>query len=346
MANKKVNGGSGGGAAAVFGLVALMLTGLLGFFDAMFVRASLQERAARNQWEQVPAVVTVSKVEVSRGSESDTYTPRIHFQYSVNGRDHTGKRYAFLDHFSAGERHALRQTEAYPVGSRVTAYVHPSDPTEAVLSVDGSAFPKIVLLFLTPFHCAAFALLAAAFNAARRRRNQGELSDLEYKYIHYSDAHHFVIRKRPWAPQFTFLVALGALGFLASFAVAFGKVEHLSPQVLVACVVIAAAMARQMAKRAARPEHFLHVDRESLTFAYPADGEPIVFTSRSVVDVQSSMTGVTVNDQRIYRHEIRFGEGPNATTMFAFKGPIEEGEQLRGIIDSQLDQAADAAAAA
>lgn len=345
MASKKMKGCGGGGAIAAFGFIALLLTGFLGFFDAVFVRARLQERQARAHWDQVPAEVTVSTVHVSHGAESETYTPRIHFQYRVNGRELTGKRYTFFDRIGAGEQHAIREAKSYPMGSTVTAYVNPDDPAEAVISVDGSALPKIIFLFLTPFHCAAFALLAAAFGAARRRRTQGGLSDLEYRYVHFSDAHHFVIRRRPWAPHFSFFGILGLLGFLASFVVAFSGADQLAPHVLGACILAAAAITRYFVKRAARPDNFLHVDRESQTFAYPADGERVEFSNCNVIDVESSATKVTINDRPIFRHEIRIGEGSNAATMYAFKGPIEEGEELRGIIDEELGRSAEAAAA-
>ena len=333
MASKKVKGR---GTTFVLGCAALMVCGLLAIFDGLFIRQALQEREARGHWEQVPAIVTASKVDISRGSDSTSYTPRIHFRYLLDGRDYTGKNYSFLKGFSAGERYADRVVESYPRGAEVTAYVDPKDPSRAVLSVDGSAFPKLALIFLAPFHCVAFGLLAAAFGASRRRKAQGELSDLEYRYVHFSDQHHFVVRKRPAGPTVYFLGSLGLITFVMTFVIGLSGADHLAPLALISSVAAAAALTRSLCNKAARPENFLHVDRDGRTFAYPADAERVEFGESNVIDVDSTSTNVTINDQRIYKHDIRIGEGSDAATMFTFKGPIHEGEALREIIEGQL----------
>ncbi len=333
MANKKLKGR---GAIVVLGCFALMVSGMLALFDGYFVRAHLQEREARAHWEQVPGVVTASKIDASHGSDGSSYTPRIHFQYRFDGRDYTGKRYSFLDDFSGGEAYASRAVEAHPKGAEVITYVNPTDPSQAVLSVDGSAFPKLALLLLTPFHCIAIGLLASVIAGLRRRRAQGDLTDLEFQYVHFSDQHHFVIRKMPVPAIACFLGLLGLMTFVATFIVGFSGADHLAPYVLGASALTAGALTVHFAKKSRRAENFLHVDREGRTFAYPADGERIGFGDHNVIDVESTRTNVTINDEPIYEHQIRIGEDTDAATMFEFKGPIQDGEELRGIIEREL----------
>ena len=62
-------------------------------------------------------------------------------------------RYAFGVDLHLNRSFSRKVVAEHPLGSSVTARVDPEDPASAVLRVDGSARPRLVLVFLVPFHC-------------------------------------------------------------------------------------------------------------------------------------------------------------------------------------------------
>jgi hypothetical protein len=98
-------------------------------------------------WNQVPARVISSDVRSHRGDDSTTYSVNILYAYSIDGREYRSNRYGFMNASSSGYRGKKEIVRRYPAGTRFTAYVNPSDPTEAVIE---RGFTKDMFLLLVP----------------------------------------------------------------------------------------------------------------------------------------------------------------------------------------------------
>lgn len=129
------------------GIILGMLCGglfLLAFAagGAYLIYSSLKSRkkaeASRN-WPAASGVVRSVKVSEqtstdSEGDSSTSYTPRVEYDYSVNGVLYRGKKLAFgAEKGYASEKAAWAALAAYPEGASVTVYYDPANPGEAVL---------------------------------------------------------------------------------------------------------------------------------------------------------------------------------------------------------------------
>ena len=98
----------------------------------------LRDRAQRMiRWPSVPGSVTGTDI-VADGTFEDgsaAYYPRISYKYVVAGKEYSSQRRSLIN-VGAGRflRAGLRKTvERYPVGSEVTVFYDPADPSEAIL---------------------------------------------------------------------------------------------------------------------------------------------------------------------------------------------------------------------
>jgi hypothetical protein len=103
-------------------------------FIVVMLRA---QRGARSEssWRQVPGVILTSNAE----SAYEGYLPHIRFDYTFEGSKYVGGQFksAILTYNWRGP--SERVVGRYPPGTRVTVYVNPSNPKDAVLepSVSG-----------------------------------------------------------------------------------------------------------------------------------------------------------------------------------------------------------------
>jgi hypothetical protein len=133
------------------------LTTFLGFFGR-----PLRQMVVAWHWRPTPAVVLASEIrqkQIHGEVHFTAYWPDVVFRYRVNGRDHRSNNLNFTDFptpWYYGKRGIARR---YPPGSRVTCYVNPSDPFEAVLTRD----PSVTLwLGLWPLTMALLGIIGAA----------------------------------------------------------------------------------------------------------------------------------------------------------------------------------------
>lgn len=122
-----------GGACAV--IVPLIF--LIGF-GIFFYRRYQQGNAARasaQSWPSTSGAVLSSSVQVRRTNKSRSEYPVVVYQYEVNGQSYQGQRVKASDKFMsirlAGETQAT--VARYPIGSRVTVYYDPANPSESAL---------------------------------------------------------------------------------------------------------------------------------------------------------------------------------------------------------------------
>lgn len=97
--------------------------------------ANEANRAALN-WHETIGRVVKSRVEVS-GGEFTSVTPRVIYEYEVNGQIYKSSLLRAGDKFlviqTGGSRTAYDIVDKYPEGAIVTVYYNPQNPSEAVL---------------------------------------------------------------------------------------------------------------------------------------------------------------------------------------------------------------------
>jgi hypothetical protein len=103
----------------------------------------LARRGRRTAWIEVPGAITQS--EVRRNGE--LYEPFIRYEYVVQSRTYTGAtvRSALVSYNWSGP--ARRICERYPVGAKISVYVDPEQPGNAVLEF-GSRLGGMVVICL------------------------------------------------------------------------------------------------------------------------------------------------------------------------------------------------------
>lgn len=108
---------------------------VVGLVGAWFLLGKpLAQLAAARSWTALPCVVESSAVREHEGDDSTTYSVDIVYRYEVGGRTYHGNRYDFLGGSSGGRAAKQAVVDAHPVGSAVTCYVDPRDPSSSVLA--------------------------------------------------------------------------------------------------------------------------------------------------------------------------------------------------------------------
>jgi hypothetical protein len=109
------------------------------FFVAMFFVLPLWRVVQAQSWQEVPCTILESSVETKSDSDGSTYRVAVRFRYHVaaDGAPREGyesTRYDLTDgQFSAGQDGKQTAVNALPPGTRVTCWVDPTHPSEAVL---------------------------------------------------------------------------------------------------------------------------------------------------------------------------------------------------------------------
>ena len=246
-------------------------------------------------------------------------------------------RYAFGVDLHLNRSFSRKVVAEHPLGSSVTARVDPEDPASAVLRVDGSARPRLVLVFLVPFHCFPLWLLARLFLGRRRRG----LSKIEARFVMVDTENDLVLAKVPGHPVSVFLAFAGILGFVATFVlvlgVGFPGADELAMPALSTIAIVASLGTAIAARRARRPARFLHVDLDRWSFAYPADGESTPLPKSPSLGVSSTETNTSVNNERIHEHQLVLENASEGeVTMFRFRGPEPDGPALLEVLRDRL----------
>lgn len=325
--------------STAFAIIALLFTGgMVAVFDGMLIRQFLQERAARGGWSEVTATVLESRVLAESSGDGTSYKPLVRYAYEFEGMALEGDRYAFGADMHFGSSFARSVVAAHPEGKRVTAWVDPEDPGSAVLSVDGSAMPGFILVFLTPFNCIPLAILTYLILGRRKRG----ISHVQTRYVVVDTPNDLVVSKVPAHPVIAFIGLTGLFAFLSvfilGFAVGFPRADEIALPTLGGIMVLALVWTVVGTWRAKRPSRFLHVDLDRWSFAYPADGERVTLPTTPELQVVSEPTNTTVNDERIHDNRIMLdrGEEEEALLMFRFRGSESDGAELLDLISERL----------
>ncbi|MEM6568414.1 MAG: DUF3592 domain-containing protein [Planctomycetota bacterium] len=321
----------------VFGVVWL---GVLAAFDTTLIRQKLAHLDARARFEPTPATIVESRVDTDTSGDGTSYLPSIRFRYEFGGAEFIGERHSFSDWVLPSRRIAEEAVERYPEGAERTAYVDPREPSLAILDIEGTSFPTVAVLLLTPFHCVGLFVLITVVRIVRRRRDGA--GDATYRrFVAVDRDDHFVLHRPRAAWWQVFLVVLGVL---AAAAGAFLVVRHglsraneLAVLTLGACVAAAVLLVLAKSTRDRRPSNFLHVDRARRTFSHPAEEDLHPIDAVTAVGVTSKRTNVEVNGAPMLDHRIEAELDGRRVPAFSFRGPEGEGEAVRALIAEEFD---------
>lgn len=147
--------------------------GLSAFYVAT-VRPVMSFLAARS-WQEGSCTVLSSQVGLHPGGRSTTYSVDVVYSYSFDGRAFQAKRYGFFGGSSSGREGKEEIVARYPPGARVSCWIDPAHPEQAVLN----RAPTAEWLFgLIPL---AFLLIGAGGIWGSLRKNQGS-SDSDFGF--------------------------------------------------------------------------------------------------------------------------------------------------------------------
>ncbi|HTY98378.1 MAG TPA: DUF3592 domain-containing protein [Rhodocyclaceae bacterium] len=125
-----------------------------GIFSIAPAVKTIQLARASLAWPTAPGRVTVAEVREDYDSRGRYCTPRIAFEYQVDGRSYESDSLLVGTTPSGSMPYARSVTEKYPVGAAVRVAYNPADPQRAVLEPGPRAED-----YLAPF--AAVLLIAA-----------------------------------------------------------------------------------------------------------------------------------------------------------------------------------------
>lgn len=122
------------GAACAIILPILLLAGIA-FFIYRRSQQSNTYRQAAQSWPSTTGTILISTLQSRRSGRSHSTYPVVGYQYTVNGQTYTSQAIKAGDQFMNVRVSGQAQTTVarYPVGSTVTVYYNPANPSESAL---------------------------------------------------------------------------------------------------------------------------------------------------------------------------------------------------------------------
>jgi hypothetical protein len=161
--------------------------------------------------------VTQSEIKKVEGDDGPTYRPDIKYTYSVAGREHTADRYRYGE-WSAGRGRAEGVAATHPVGSEVSVYYAPADPSDAVLKVGLEGMDLFLAMFMLPFNV----VMAVFCWAGGREIYRSFLPSPTGGAKVSDDGFRVRVGLSPTIPVLGGLVVAGILAFALTFVIGFG----------------------------------------------------------------------------------------------------------------------------
>lgn len=146
----------------------LSISGINDYFD---------ETAVAETWVSAPCKVVSAKIETNSGRKGrTTYSPKIVYEFSVNGKTFRGDRVFFSSNFSTSNyEQEVERLNAYKLEK--TCWYNPENPEESVLMQPNGEFSLrkcVHALFGIPFWGAGIGIIALAIFAGRSRKKEFE----------------------------------------------------------------------------------------------------------------------------------------------------------------------------
>lgn len=177
---------------------------ILVFFGAVFLffgliffsitSSNIYKGKESEKWYETTGIITSSKLEIEEETDYDpeddyfhtyyTYTPKIEYNYTVNGVNYSGNRISFEIVSATDYTWAQNKVNLYYKGKNVTVYYNPENPSESVLEKGFSGYP----LFPTVL-CIVFIIIGLGFfvyiPVSIKREKLAEKIKIEIKKTNY-----------------------------------------------------------------------------------------------------------------------------------------------------------------
>jgi hypothetical protein len=98
-------------------------------------------------WAPTPCTIVASGVKSHSSDDGTTYSVELVYAYTVDGREHKGWRYTFMDVSSSGYEGKKEVVDQLPPGTQAVCYVNPANPKESVFD---RGFSGVYLFGLLP----------------------------------------------------------------------------------------------------------------------------------------------------------------------------------------------------
>ena len=135
-----------------------------------FIACTFYQRIHAESFATTTGTVTHSEVIRSPGSKGRTnYRPKIHFTYTVLGRQFTSERFHHGEMSGGDAKWAEQVTEDFPKTKSVTVHYDPENPADAVLLTGLEGSELFLAIFLTPFNCVMLAMWLVPLTALQRK---------------------------------------------------------------------------------------------------------------------------------------------------------------------------------
>ena len=144
---------------------------IIGFLALFFLTKSSMTALSARDWVATPAKVIWSRVISSSSDGSTTYRPEVFFSYQYQGVKHRSNTYKIGKSSSSGRASKQKVVTRYPRGKRVTCYVNPEKPYQAIIE-QKIGLNWLWLLFPLPF----IAIGVGGLIAALRGKLDGKVS--------------------------------------------------------------------------------------------------------------------------------------------------------------------------
>lgn len=146
---------------AVFGLAGLA-------FSSFFAFGAWRSFKALS-WRETPCTLEESAVRTHSDSDGSTYSIAVRYAYTVDGAAYQSERFNFLGGSSSAYDSKAEWVAAHPAGTRMSCWIDPDDPAEAVLE-RGLSWEYLLVLIPGVFVAVGLGGGIWAFRGWRRER--------------------------------------------------------------------------------------------------------------------------------------------------------------------------------
>ena len=330
-------GNAGAGCLVAFGVVWMLMVLV---FDVIAVSGFFKLEYAKSRYQPIDAVVVRSVVDAQRTSDGTTYTPDVAYTYEVDGQEFTSDRHSFFEISSSSREFSEQIVQKYPVGTRVSAYYNPSEPSSAVIEMDDSSFPYAVIIFLTPFHCIGIGLIYGGSIMARRKKRDPHFAKIAGYVVRRRDR-TVVLHDAFWPGWLVFAVLLGATNFVAVFVVmfafGFAASKAIVLMVWLVCFGVAWFVSYFKALKRMRSDDRLTINWEDGWFSRGNSDRLVSIASIVKLKVRSEGTNTKINNQEWYKHTMEAVDMNNETHLLLVgKGQAHRGKEIRSWFETEF----------
>jgi hypothetical protein len=117
------------------GRAAILLYGVVGLLLLGQYSGKIINYFGSTGWEQVDGVVVGSEIVDEWDTTGDRFLPVVTYEFTLNDQTYTGNQIDLRGPVYVGnEDVAASMLEPYPVGSQITLFADPSDPSNSVIT--------------------------------------------------------------------------------------------------------------------------------------------------------------------------------------------------------------------